>query len=92
MVIENNFVYSVHMHILSIYGRNAWKRKKKSKKACLLKKLLLVLLFKKCYLKPKIIKTDRISFFVLKRSPSVMLPVLAFFGQKSICLINKTSV
>ena len=63
---ENNFVFGVHMHNLSIYGRNAWKRKRKSKKSCLLKKLLFVLLFKKYYLKPKMIKTDRISFFVLK--------------------------
>ena len=63
---ENNFVYGVHMHNLSIYGRNAWKRKRKSKKLCLLKKLLFFLLFKKYYLKHKIIKTNRISFFVFK--------------------------
>ena len=72
------------MHNLSIYGRNAWKRKKKSGKGCLLKKLLLVLLFKKCYLKPKMIKTDRISFFCIKNLLGVMLPVLVFFGPKSI--------
>ena len=59
---ENNFVYGVHMRNLSMYGRNAWKRKKKFGKVCLLNKLLLVLLFAKCYLKPKIIKTDRINF------------------------------
>ena len=72
------------MHNLSIYGRNAGKRKKKSGKACLLKKLLLVLLFKKCYLKPKMIKTDRISFFVLTFFPSVMFPVWAFLVKKGI--------
>ena len=66
IVIENKFVYSVHMNILSIYGHNAWKRRRKSKKSCFLKKLLFVLLFKKYYLKPKMIKTVRISFFVLK--------------------------
>ena len=60
---ENNFVYGVPMHTLSIDGRNAWKRKRKSKKSCLLKKLLFVRLLKKYCLKPKLIKIDRISFF-----------------------------
>jgi len=31
-------------------------------------------------------------FFRIKISPSVMLPVLAFFGQKKAFLINRTSV
>ena len=40
VVMENNFVYGVYMHNLSICGRNASKRKRRSKKSCLLKKLL----------------------------------------------------
>ena len=63
---ENNFVFGVQKHNLFIYGNKTWKRTRKSEKAYMLKKLLLVLLFKKYYLKPKIIKTGRISFFVLK--------------------------
>ena len=55
IVMENNFVYGVHLHNLSIYGHNAWKRKRKSKNSCLLKKVLFVRLFKEYYLKPKII-------------------------------------
>ena len=51
---------------LSIYGRNAWEGKRKSEKAFLLTKLLLVLLFTKCYLKTKMIKTDPIIFIVKK--------------------------
>ena len=82
IAMENYFVYGVHVHNLSMYGRNAWKCKRKSKKSYLLKKLLFVLLFKKYYLKPKIIKTDCISFFKIKNSQSVMLPVLAFFSKK----------
>ena len=62
IVMENNFVYGVHMHNLSFYGRNAWKRKRKSKISCLLKKFLFVILFKKYYLKPKRIKTYRVIF------------------------------
>ena len=63
---ENNFVFGVHKHNLFIYENKSWKRTRKSEKACMLKKLLLVQLFKKYYLKPIMIKTGRISFFVLK--------------------------
>ena len=62
----NNSVYGVHMHNIGIYGRDAWKRKRMSKKACMFKLLLLALLFEKCSSKPKMIKTDRINFSILK--------------------------
>ena len=82
IVMENNFVYGVHMHNLSICGRNAWKRKRKSKKSCLLKKLLFVLLFKKYYLKPKMIKTDRNSFCNLKFAKRDVARFSVFWSKK----------
>ena len=51
---ENNFVYGVHMHNLSIDGRNAWKPKRKSKKSCLLKKIIVCQIIKKVLFKTQI--------------------------------------
>ena len=51
IVMENNFVYGVHIHNLGIYGRNAWKQNKKFRKSMLVEKIMLVLLYKKVLLK-----------------------------------------
>ena len=80
------------MHNLSIYRRNAWKRKRKSKKSCLLKKTIVCPIIKKSTIyNPKLTKLTA-SVFLDKKLSSVKLPFLVFFGQKSIFLINRTSV
>ena len=93
-VMENNFVYGVHLHNLSIYGHNAWKRKRKSKKSCLLKKILFVLLFKEYYLRTKIINFWQHQFFFLNKiCRTWCCQFKRFFGKKkSFLLINRTSV
>ena len=85
IVMRKRKLYMVFICIISVFmDGNA---RESPKKSCFLKTLLFVLLLEKYYSKPKMIKTYCISFFCTKNLPSVVVPVLAFFGRKSIFFI-----